>query len=55
LKNAFKIKHLKLVDFDYDMIDVVIDFKKKINIKNLSGSYIKKCKPHFGWEKHIEL
>jgi uncharacterized protein (DUF362 family) len=55
LKNAFNIKHLKLVNFDYDMIDVMTDHNKKINIKNLPSSYIKNCKPHFGWVNHIEL
>jgi len=54
IKNAFQIKHYKLVDFTYENIRILID-NNEYTIFNLPEKYIKRFKPHFGWVGHIEL
>jgi len=56
IANAFKIRHLPIVDFSYGEIEV---FSKTVNHYNASLLEIpkEKCfhfRPHFGWIGHIE-
>jgi uncharacterized protein (DUF362 family) len=53
IRNAFKINKYPLVNFTYSDIKILID-GTEIEIDKLPARYLKKFKPHKGWEGHIE-
>lgn len=56
LREAFRIKELPLVDFDYDDIEVVSD-DRRFNgpLHSLKHESVWRFKPHFGWANNVEL
>jgi uncharacterized protein (DUF362 family) len=53
IKHAFLIKHYPICNFKFDDIKIIFE-NREFAFNTLPFDFKKKCKPHYGWEGHIE-